>query len=101
MTNSPRRLDPGLFIQGEDERITYVVDFSAWGNPSTASVVVKADDGTDVTSSVHLGSPNVSGSTVTTGCIHSLTAGCSYRVEVAVSISGLTYEGFFYIVGEE
>ena len=50
---SPREIIEGIQIQGEDERVPYVVDISEWGNtPTGITIVVKDSDGADVTRDV-------------------------------------------------
>ena len=95
-----RQTDPGQFYQGVDEEIAYTVDTGNWAaSPTGASVVAKLDV-VDVSGSVLSGSPSISGSLITTGCLTSLSAGEDYRVEVKFAQDGQIWECFFFVTGE-
>lgn len=78
---SPREVIEGVQIQGEDERITYTLNISEWGDtPTGITVVVKnsldADVTRDVTAlviSTRARSSNVA--TIVTDAAHGLTTG--------------------------
>ena len=90
--------------QGEDEEVAYEFQFENWGTPvaGTLDVVLKDQTGTDVTLTNVIGAPFIVGTTViTTGRVHSLTAGESYRLEVLAEFDdGNTYEAFCQIHAE-
>lgn len=92
----------GKLPQGVDEEITYTVDVTNWGNtPSSPSLVVKDQEGKDVTSAVTTGTASVNGNVITLPKIKSLEAGVTYRVEVKFTISGNVLEVYGFIEGEE
>lgn len=88
--------------QGEDEEISYSVDTSPWGgSPTGVSVVVKDENGTDVTSTVMpVNSPTVNVDTITLSALKSLTAGVTYRIEVKFSSGGNVLEAIIPIAAE-
>jgi len=89
-------------VQGEDESISYLLDVSEWGSdPTGITVVVKDEDGVDVTGTVTTGSPSQYTETVIQlPFIHSLTAGEQYRVEVKFTLSGNILEAYGHILAE-
>lgn len=92
--------------QGEDEAITYTVDFSTWGTgfatPSAAIYSYNESTGvyTDETGTLMSGSASVASDVITVPRISGLTAGTRYRVEVQAVVDGDTYEGYFWIEAE-
>lgn len=103
MTTRQREWIESPLIQGEDEEIVYVLDVSEWGNnPTGISVVVKDEDGADVTATVTSGSPSaLTDNTIQLPTIQDLTAGTEYRVEIKFTISGSILECYGYIRAEE
>ena len=50
MNTDIRKVKESPLVQGVDERIAYTLTTTPWGSsPSSPSVVVKDEDGTDVT----------------------------------------------------
>lgn len=98
-----REVIEGIQLQGEDEKVTYSFTTTPWGSsPSSPSMVVKDDDGTDVTDDVTSGSISPSDDVITLKPIDSLTAGIRYRVEVQFTAGGgAPFEMYFYIDCEE
>lgn len=94
-------LERGL-RQGEDERIAYSIDTTAWGGaPSSVVVVVKnLTTGTDVTGSTTTGTASVVGNVITLPTLHTLTAGNKYRVEVRFLSGANTFETWFEVQAE-
>jgi len=94
-----REVAEGVQVQGADEKLTYRLTVTNWGtNPTSPTVVVKNEAGTDVTSTVCTGSASVSGNAITLPAIGSLTAGTLYRVEVKFTTGGFApAEAYFYI----
>lgn len=89
--------------QGVDEEIVYSVDISKWGNsPTSISVVVKNEAGTDVTTTVMpSGAPSTPNPlTIQLPVMKSLTAGAEYRVEVKFTSGGQVLECYGMIRGE-
>jgi len=104
-TRSQRRAEPSHFIQGEDERIAYVITTTHWcTNPINPAVAVYeiAEDGTrtNVSAAVLSGVPSVVGDDITTPLIENLEPDKVYRVEVLFECGGNTLEAFFFIFGE-
>ena len=98
-----REVIEGIQTQGEDEKVTYQITSTPWGaSPSNTSMVVKDDDGTDVTDDVTSGSMGGSGDVITLKPIDSLTEGTRYRVEVQFTAGGgAPFEVYFFIDCEE
>lgn len=98
-----REVAEGPQYQGEDEQIAWGIDITEWGSsPTGISVVVKDEDGNDVTSTVTTGSPSaVDSTTIKTPVIHSLTAGTQYRVEVLFTVDTQILECYFILIAEE
>lgn len=103
MSDDIREVKEGPQPQGEDEKVTYSFTSTPWGtSPSNASMVVKDDEGTDVTADVTSGSMGGSDDVITLKPIDSLTAGIRYRVEVQFTCGGgAPFEMYFYIDCEE
>lgn len=103
MTDSIREVVEGLLTQGVDERITYTIDSTPWGDdPTSPTAVIKdeQDSFNDVTGTVATGSASANGNIISTPEIYNLSAGKIYRVEVKFSIGGNTLEAFFRIKAE-
>ncbi len=100
---SDREVVEGAQLQGEDEKITYSITTTNWASsPASASMVVKDDDGDDVTDDVTSGSITVVSDVITLKPIVGLTAGTRYRVEVQFTAgSGAPFEAYFFIDCEE
>lgn len=96
-----RQTEPGQFYQGKDEDIPYTIDVSNWTAAPTAACVVVTLNGSDATSDVVSGAQSISGSTITTGCITSLSAGEDYRVDIRFEQDGIAWECYFFITGED
>ena len=99
-----REVVEGPQYQGEDEEIIWTVDISNWGTqPTDISVVVKDEDGNDVTATTTTGSPSSAnlGQYINCPTIHSLTAGTQYRVEVKFTAQGQVWECYFILICEE
>lgn len=91
----------GTVRQGEDEEIYYSITTTNWGSsPTDVGVVVKDEDGTDVSAGVTSGSASVAGDVITLPKIKSLTADTLYRVEISFTASGNVFEAFFLIQAE-
>lgn len=103
MSINDREVLEGLIYQGEDESISYTLDVSAIGNPSSPSVVVKdVTTGSVVTSTVMpVNVPSVDGSVITLSPLKLLTAGRLYRVEVKYAVNANTLESYFYVQAQE
>ena len=103
MSDNIREMKESPVAQGEDEKIVYYFTSTPYGSsPSNISMVVKDDDGTDVTSSVTSGIMGTSDDVITLKQIEDLTAGIRYRVEVKFSAGGgAPFEPFFFIDCEE
>lgn len=90
--------------QGVDERLPYAITTTAWASsPTSASVVVKdaTNNYADVSASVIVGSPSISGDVITTPLIQSLSSGHTYRVEVKfITSASITYETYFELEAE-
>lgn len=96
-----REIVEGVQPQGEDEVISYSVDWAAVGTPSSPVVVVKAG-GLDVTDDVMpVNSPSVAGSVVILSPLRDLVAGVLYRVEVKCMVGSNMLESYFYVQGQE
>ena len=98
-----REVKEGVQLQGEDEKVTYSITSTPWGSsPASVVMVVKDDDGDDVTDDVTSGSTSVSGDVITLKPIDALTAGMRYRVEVQFTAgAGAPFETYFFIDCEE
>ena len=98
-----RAIAEGPQRQGEDEAIIWTLDIENWGSsPSNISVIVKDQDGTDVTSSVTSGSAVVASATyINLPTILNLTAGEQYRVEVKFTTGSQVLEAYFVLICEE
>ena len=98
-----REVIEGPQPQGEDEEIFWTLDVSGWGDgtPSAITVVVKDEEGTDVTTSVMTGSPVGGDGTIVLPTLHSLTAGVTYRIEAKFTLGGQVLEGYAFIEAEE
>jgi len=103
MSINDREVLEGLIYQGEDESISYTLDVSAIGNPSSPSVVVKDVDGDSVVTAtvMPVNSPTVNGATVQLSPLTLLTAGRLYRVEVKYTVAGNVLESYFYVQAQE
>jgi len=93
-----REIKEGLQYIGEDETIVYTLTTTPWGSsPSSPAAKIYELDGdtlTDVTSSCMSGSAAAVNDVITLPSIRNCTAGTDYRVEVAFTISGNTFEAF-------
>lgn len=96
-----RQTSPGQFYQGKDEELPYTVDVSNWTSAPTAGCVVVTLNGSDVGTDVLSGASSISGSTITTACITSLSAAEDYRVDVRFEQDGDVWECYFFITGED
>lgn len=103
MSDNLREMKESPVPQGEDEKITYYFTSTPYGSsPSNASMVVKDDNGDDVTDDVTSGSMGGSGDVITLKQIEDLTAGIRYRVEIKFSAGGgAPFKPFFFIDCEE
>lgn len=101
--SSSREVVEGAQLQGEDEKIIYSITTTNWASsPTDASMVVKDNDGTDVTDDVTSGSISTVGDVITLKPIDGLTAGTRYRVEVQFTCgAGAPFEAYFFIDCEE
>lgn len=98
-----REVKESPLVQGEDEEIQYQVTTTPWASsPSSVSVVVKDEDGNDVTSTVMpSGSASPSGDVITLPVLKLLTDGVYYRVEVKFTAGGSVWETYFKVLGRE
>jgi hypothetical protein len=88
-------------IQGADEQIAWTLTTTPWGSsPTSIALVLKNAAGTDVTATNVTGSSSAVGDVITTGLVHSLTAGIRYRMEVKFTCSGNVFEAFGFIDAE-
>lgn len=103
MSNRQREVRDGPQPQGVDERIYWTLDTSGWGagTPSSIAVVVKDEDGDDVTSEVTTGSAVGGDGEIALPVLHSLTAGITYRVEAKFTLGSQVLEGYFFVEAEE
>jgi len=93
--NSPKR-------QGEDERIAYPLDTIPWGGyDSGAAVVLKDEDGNDISLTNLSGLVSVAGDVITTPLVINLKHGGVYRLEILWVKSSNTLETFCEIIGEK
>lgn len=91
----------GTVWQGVDEECIYSVNVANWGSsPSSPTVVVKDEDGADVTGDVTSGSASAAGNVITLPTIKSLTLATMYRVEVQFTLGSQVLEAFFFIETE-
>jgi len=105
MAASVREINESPLAQGADEKIPYVLETNVadWNliRPVSASVTVKWNS-TDATSTNSSGSVTISGTTITTPLIKSLTAGKRYRMEIKwANSTGATAEAYAWIDAEE
>ena len=100
---SIREVTEGPQTQGADEKITYTITTTNWAStPTNVSMVVKNQNGDDVSSTVTSGSTSVSGDIITLEAISALVKNERYRVEVQFTASGgAPYECYFFIDCEE
>jgi hypothetical protein len=93
-----REIKEGLQYIGEDETIVYTLTTTPWGSSPTSPAAkifeVDGDTLTDVTATKMTGSAAAANDVITLPAIASLTAGTLYRVEVAFTVSGNTFEAF-------
>lgn len=93
-----REIKEGLQYQGEDETVVYTLTTTPWGSsPSSPSAKIYEVDGdtfTDVTSTCMSGSASAVNDVITLPAIANTTAGTDYRVEIAFTCSGNTFEAF-------
>ena len=92
--------------QGADETIIYKITTTPWAStPTSPSAAIYSYDAaagsyTDVTSARMTGSVSVTSDVITLPSISGLTAGTNYRVEVKFTVSGNTWEPYFWIKAE-
>ena len=104
MTIKTRQIEESPLVQGADESIAYTVDIEEYGeSPTSITLTIKDEDGTDVTATTTTGSITTpTTTTILLKEIHSLTAGEEYRAEVKFDIADVgTIEAFFRIIAEE
>jgi|SRR5215471_8291633 len=103
-----REVKEGEQHQGENEKINWSLDTTAWGGtPTSPSVVVKdiVNDYADVTTTVMPGAATpgaitISGNVIILPKLQSLIRGKRYRVEVAFTSQQQDLEPYFVVVGE-
>lgn len=102
----PREIQGSPFVQGVDEKIAYALTTTPWGTSPT-SVEVKAfsysevtSTYTDVSSTVLIGSPTVSGDIITLPALSVLTVEVKYRIEVKFTCSGNIFEAYAWVYAE-
>lgn len=102
MNVQDRRIKESPLYQGEDEQVAYSLTTTPWGSsPTNVSVVVKDEDGNNVTSSVTSGNASVVGDVITLPMIQGLTAGEDYRVEIKFTIGGNVMETWVVIKAQK
>lgn len=102
MRPDDRKIVEAPLYQGEDEDIPYTLTTTPWGSsPTGVSVVIKDNDGVDVSSTHLTGSPSVAGDVITLPNVHSLTVGEEYRLEIAFTAGGIGWEAWTDLYGEE
>ena len=101
MGDTKREVNESPLTQGTDESISYVIDFTRWGTPSSPTVTLYDETGAEDVSSTKLtGSASVSENEVTTPAVHSLERGHMYRLSCAVTIDGNTMSAFCRLKAE-
>lgn len=96
-----REIKESPLKQGTDEQIAYSLTTTPWGSdPSSPSVAIYDESGTDLSLTNLSGSASVSGDVVTTPKVLGLTAGVRYRLEIKFTSGGNIYEAYAYIKGE-
>ena len=106
MAKTNRQVKERGIRQGEDEALTYTVDFSQWGTGFTtpSAKIYSLNESTkaltEVTDTNMSGSATVDADVVTLPNIFGLTDGVRYRVEVQAVLASDTYEAYFWIEAE-
>jgi hypothetical protein len=99
-----REIKEGLQYIGEDETVVYTLTTTPWGSSPTSPAAkifeLDGDDYTDRTSALMTGSAAAVNDVITLPAIAGCTAGTDYRVEVAFTISGNTFEAFAELKAE-
>ena len=102
MKSTDRQFKEHPLYQGEDEQIQYVLTTTPWGSsPTSPTVTMYNEAGTDVTSTNVSGSASASGDEITTGTIKSLTSGTRYRMEIKFTCGSNVLEAWGYVYGQE
>lgn len=97
-----REVEEGTQYQGQNEEITYTVDVSSMGTPSSPSATVyDTSDWSDVTSTVMpAGSASAAGAIITLPEIKSLDPDTVYRVFIEYTVGINIYENYFDLIGQ-
>jgi hypothetical protein len=104
MSSETRQVQESPLVQGVDEKLTYTLTVTPWGN-TPSGPVVKAFDITDggyldVSNTVLVGSPTILENVITLPSLENLTAGHKYRVEVQWLSGGNTFEAYAEVEAE-
>lgn len=94
----------GTVTQGENESVIYTVLTTNWGGSPTSlghDVFDEHDLATSLKATLMPGTPTASVDTITLPALSGLTAGVTYRVTVAFTSGGSSFEAFFRVHGEE
>ena len=96
-----RKFKESPLYQGTDEQIAYRLTTTPWGSsPTSPTVVIKDQNGVDVSSACLSGIPSVSSDYITTPLVVSLVPGIKYRLEIKFNISDNIVEAWGEIWGE-
>ena len=101
-----REVKEGKQAQGVDEIIAYKITTTPWASTPVISAVtvydITAGTRTDVSTTVMpAGSNSVTGDIITLKPLKLLTDGHVYRVEVAFTSGGNTFEPWFIVLAEQ
>lgn len=101
MSEENRIILESPIYQGVNERVAYRLTTTPWGSsPSSPSVIIKNNAGTDVTATYTTGSATVSGDVITAPTVHSLVENTWYRFIWRFTISGNVLEAWSELIGQ-
>jgi hypothetical protein len=96
-----REANQSPVVQGTDETIAYIFDFSNWGTPSSgSSTLLNTRTNTDVSSSCLTGTVSITDNQVTTKSVHALTKNNRYKLLCTVTIGANTESAYCFIDAE-